>query len=522
MQSATLDAVKTALALALLVATSAAHAADTSYQAVIDRVDLEAASIGGYRLRIYLSALSLQGQILDLSDAKSIRLYVGSHETKLPFAFGTYDATNGDTDIVVLVQAGADFADALPMIADAIDRELLGKLPDRVKIAISTFDDSARIPKFQSVKALRGKVALSSDQAATDPPLLDTIDRALAALRKPTTNSDGTEAPARPRRKILIIVGDGRDASGDTERVTKTGIRAGKAGVRIHTLAYSPLDLRRPLLVLGELSKRSLGTLRWPGQGRKPIAETWNDSFRQLATEINKQNVVTFFASADDNVAGKHLRIATAGRIEATTNDVVVPSAASCAGERCDVGYCANDICVVPQLRSKSRVILKWLLSIAGIVVGAMALLGFIGWRMSQRRDAPPSDALPRDARPGHTRSRVTAIPPNHPAQATGVLPTAGPIAALILLTGPRAGERISLHNGFTIGKHIGCNLVIEDGYTSSQHAQIAIDPAGNYMLSDRGSTNGTFVNGSQIREFRLTHGAEIKIGSIEMRFLER
>ena len=65
--------------------------------------------------------------------------------------------------------------------------------------------------------------------------------------------------------------------------------------MRIHSLAYSPADLRRPLLVLGELSKQSFGTFRWPGQGRKPHADSWNDAFKQLTDEINKQNVVTFY-----------------------------------------------------------------------------------------------------------------------------------------------------------------------------------------------------------------------------------
>jgi pSer/pThr/pTyr-binding forkhead associated (FHA) protein len=70
------------------------------------------------------------------------------------------------------------------------------------------------------------------------------------------------------------------------------------------------------------------------------------------------------------------------------------------------------------------------------------------------------------------------------------------------------------------IGKQPGCDLIFEDGYTSSQHAQIAMDAAGNCKLYDRGSTNGTFVNGVQIQEAGLEHGVSIRIGSTEMRFL--
>jgi pSer/pThr/pTyr-binding forkhead associated (FHA) protein len=61
---------------------------------------------------------------------------------------------------------------------------------------------------------------------------------------------------------------------------------------------------------------------------------------------------------------------------------------------------------------------------------------------------------------------------------------------------------------------------VIEDGYTSSQHAQVGMDGLGNCVLYDRGSTNGTFVNGVPVREVALTHGAAIRVGSTELRFL--
>ena len=88
-------------------------------------------------------------------------------------------------------------------------------------------------------------------------------------------------------------------------------------------------------------------------------------------------------------------------------------------------------------------------------------------------------------------------------------------------MSGPRTGERHLLRNGFLIGKQPGCDLLIEDGYTSSQHAQIGMDAHGNCKLYDRGSTNGTYVNGVRDhRDARSQHGITIRIGSTEMRFL--
>ena len=515
------------VALALLVATSAlaraqpADDAKPSYRATVDRVDLEPASIGGYRLRVYLSALSLQGQLLDLGDPKSIRLYLGASEKKLPFSLGSYGATDAETEIVFLVQATGDFADALPQIADSLEHVMFDHLNDNVRVAIVMYGEANGTPKLTTVKAMKGKVALASDNSAGDPVLLDAVERALMALKKTKPEVEG-----RPQRKMIVVIGDGRDAAGDHDRVTRIGTRAAKEGVRIHSLAYSPADLRRPLLVLGELSKRSFGTFRWPGQGRKPIVETWNDAFKQLTDEVTKQNVITFFASADDDVAGKKLHIVTSGRTEATSNEVRVPEAATCNGTPCEGGYCADGTCVIAASGSHTgRAILRWVLILGGGLVGLVILLAFIGWLITKRQEraqqapfvpgtmppGPPPGSIP----PGFAPAAYQSRPPQ-----PGLLANGRPIPGLLVMTGPRTGERLILRNGFLVGGQPASDLQIQDGYTSSNHAQFTMDPNGNCTVIDLGSTNGTFINGMQIKQQALQHGMTIKIGATELRFL--
>lgn len=517
------------VALAFLVATAAivraqpADDAKPTYHASVDRVDYEPASLGGYRLRVYLSALSLQGQLLDLTDPKSIRLFIGSSEKKLPFALGTYGATDADTEIIFLVQATGDFADALPQIADSLEHVMLDHLKDNVKVGIVMFGEATGTPKLATAKSLKGKVALASDNSAADPVLLDAVERALIAFKKAKPEIEG-----RPQRKMIVVIGDGRDAAGDHDRVTRIGTRAAKEGVRIHALAYSPADLRRPLLVLGELAKRSFGTFRWPGQGRKPIAETWNDAFKQLTDEVLKQNVITFFASADDDVAGKKLHIVLAGRTEATSNEVRVPEQATCNGVVCD-GYCANDKCEIGTSGGHTGgAILHWVLIIGGGLVGLVVVLAFIGWLMTKRQQQQPPQMpfQPGTMPPG-------SIPPGYPAQPqyqnpayqsrppqAGLLANGRPIPGLLVMTGPRTGERLILRNGFLVGGQPASDLQIQDGYTSSNHAQFMMDPNGNCTVIDLGSTNGTFINGMKITQQALTHGMTIKIGATELRFL--
>lgn len=506
-----------AFVLALLVATSVAYAQPTedahpSYRVTVDRVDLEPASVTGYRLRVYLSALSLQGQLLDLGDPKSIRLFFGGSEKKIPFSLGTYDQTAGETEIVILVQATADFTEALPQIADSLEHVLLDHLKDTVKVAVVLYGANPVTPKLAPSRSLRGKIALTSDGSVADPVLLDAVDRALTTLKKAKPEVEG-----RPQRKMIIAIGDGRDASSDHDRVTRTANRAAKEGVRIHVLAYSPADMRRPLLVMGELAKKSFGTLRWPGQGRKPQPDTWNDAFQQLTDEINKQYVVTFYASKDDDVAGKRLHIVTAGRTEARSNEMRVPEEPACSGSACEAGYCADDMCVAFAGASSGRggAILHWLLIIVGIVVGFAVVLGTIGWLMSRKHQAPAPFA---PGPPGHASVPPHAFP-SRPPQA-GLLPNGRPIPGLLVMTGPRTGERLTLHNGFLVGGQPTSHLHIQDGFTSGNHAQFAMDPNGVCTLLDLNSTNGTYINGQRVQSAPLQHGMTIKIGSTELRFL--
>ena len=486
------------LVVALLVLGFAARAVQAdddpthpSYRAVIDRVELEPSSLAGLRLRVYLSALALGGQLLDLSDPKSIKLVVGGGERKYPYALGTFSATGSPTDIVVLVQITSDFADALPMISDSLDRVLLAHLGDKVHVGLATYGDAATVPKLVPVKQLRGKVSLATDNSAADPALSDAIDRALIVLKK---KGDGDV------RKMIVVIGDGRDAAADHDRVSRTGERAAKEGVRIHTVAYSPADLRRPLLVLGELSKRSLGTLRWPGQGRKPTIDSWSEAFQQLADEIDKQTVLTFFAPIDDELAGKKLHIVTVGRTETTSNEIKVPALPEAAAS------------AAATTRSGHPVV-RWLLIIVGGLVGLVVVLGLVGFAMSKRHARPMPMPMPGQM-PVAPAKGAPAMPQ------AGLLPNGRPIPALLITSGPRAGERFMLRHGFLIGKQPGCDLVIEDGYTSSQHAQIAMDAAGGCRLYDYNSTNGTFVDNQRVGDVALVHGSTIRIGSTELRFL--
>jgi serine phosphatase RsbU (regulator of sigma subunit) len=86
-------------------------------------------------------------------------------------------------------------------------------------------------------------------------------------------------------------------------------------------------------------------------------------------------------------------------------------------------------------------------------------------------------------------------------------------VAFLELLSGPRSGERIRLSGErVVIGRHPGCDVVIEAPAVSRQHAAVAL-VGEQAFLEDLQSRNGTRVNGRTLAgRHRLEHGDELQI----------
>ncbi|MGH9039417.1 MAG: FhaA domain-containing protein [Acidimicrobiia bacterium] len=68
------------------------------------------------------------------------------------------------------------------------------------------------------------------------------------------------------------------------------------------------------------------------------------------------------------------------------------------------------------------------------------------------------------------------------------------------------------------IGRLSSCDIPLGDPQVSRRHAEVRRDAEG-FCVFDLGSTNGTAVNGTPVRERRLSDGDELRIGSATIRF---
>lgn len=95
------------------------------------------------------------------------------------------------------------------------------------------------------------------------------------------------------------------------------------------------------------------------------------------------------------------------------------------------------------------------------------------------------------------------------------------------IINGTVASEIDMVTGDFTIGRDHDNKLQLDDGVVSGQHAVITLI-ANEFLpdtfevkIRDVGSTNGTHVNGSSIKEQALKHGDFIRIGTYEYKIFD-
>lgn len=125
----------------------------------------------------------------------------------------------------------------------------------------------------------------------------------------------------------------------------------------------------------------------------------------------------------------------------------------------------------------------------------------------------PETDAGPTVAATGASATAPT-LRARNPAE-----------AYLFVKSGPDRGQQFPLDGTATIGRREGCEVVLEDGRVSGEHAQIKCAD-GNYVFTDLHSTNGSYllvngrderIRGSQV----LVDGDHLRLGQTIVEFVD-
>jgi hypothetical protein len=127
------------------------------------------------------------------------------------------------------------------------------------------------------------------------------------------------------------------------------------------------------------------------------------------------------------------------------------------------------------------------------------------------RFEGAPAAAEPVDLPGPRRRERST------PDLRSGVSPRLQVVAAM----GHEPGTTFDVGEGATFGRSDNADIRVDDAFASSAHARIF--PRAEFMyLEDMGSTNGTYLNGRQVKSAeRLKMADTIRIGDSEYRYEE-
>ena len=506
----------------------------------------------------WVAELELEGT-LRAPAADSVRLEL---DDKLlpdpPVTTVQFAATKRPLRLALVVQSSEAFSmDFAAIKAGA--KALVRALPERSEIVVIQYADEAR--RKVAFGTPRAALAALADMDTSDLPgdvaLISAMKMALRALG----SRPGT-------RRLLVVVSDGLNESPKRDLFRALGDSARKAGVLIHPIAYSPVDERSPLLNLGEIAKRSEGTLRW---ARRP--EALAEQFSNLSHEINRQLGLAF--KVPDRCAAKHKVRIISGRLRSRT--VQVPPMQPVKQQ----GTGKTGAAKKPGQRGKHT----WVVIPVGLVLVLVAAL-FIWlvarrWRVRHGRGAsPPEDRVPpRASAPAgpapsealesrllSTGDRPVTLRPEPGLQATGPrrippvqtspvgpsamgpgpaapmptgpmpvpfdeLPTTAPgdamepelpigvlaRAAFISLVGcapPLQGWQVELPQGDPfIGTAPDCFICLDPSLgVSTYHARLHRQ-AGQLTIEDLESRAGLFVNYQHVGQATLSDGDVVQLG---------
>lgn len=386
--------------------------------------------------------------------------------------------------------------------------DFVAALPPRDTLALVTFDDDVHDDALFDVSREQMGERLKRMRARGKRTVLyQALNRGLDLL---------VQYPSLRAWQRLIVVSDGADESGEESVATDRVIgRATAQRVAIDTIWLGPMaDATRNTLV--RLSERT-GGVHTDALTPQPPADI-SIALNRLTARLNRAVVLSF-----------------AREVQATGNTQQV--GISLTRPRTATGVMALQIppSTIPEPR---RALSEWVIggvlallalyllyAAAYLLVSRfapehLALFPFKPWPTFEETFAPPPAVIPPPvAQPRSDRHTVVQRGPVNAAPG-GASADRG--LALEAIEGPLKGRRIVVnHARFQVGAGPNNDLrIATDTYLSNTHALFQSHD-GQWLVSDQGSSNGTFVNGRKLTSGQghaLKHGQVVRMGTSEFR----
>lgn len=371
--------------------------------------------------------------------------------------------------------------------------EPLGKAgPSGSMGAIMTYNDKVDIRQPMGPLANLNGASLGSQKeyfGKQTTNLTSGVTEALAQLRKVSTP-----------RKALVVIGSGTDTSPDSARSELKELKkqADTDRVELYGFTYQPEILPEPeSIVLPVLI---------PGTKAANSADTIRNEISGVVARISNRFYVVF-PGYDPKLKAGFSWDGKEHEFEVQVDNKEI------------AGMEPATVVLTPVWKAKSGGGFPWWLAIV-IPIGGLALIGIVV-KLASSKSAPAPAPMPMPM-----PVQMEAPKPVAASNKTAMFTVGGdnaegfPVVGwLVPLNGPMQYQTLKLQQGQTkIGTAAPSNIVVNDGFMSTDHCQIVCSPQG-FQLVDNKSTNGCYVNDRRIDRHDLVDNDMITLGKTNFKF---
>ncbi len=414
-----------------------------------------------------------------------------------------------------------------------VSRTMVGKPFEAMKNAVYKYIDELRSGDKLAIYTFGDEVKMMSDFSGDKQYLKDIVEKIKAdgnftelysGLYKAVKKlADDKEKVG----KIVIVISDGKDESKTKTYSDEDVIQLAKEnGIPVFSIGYTKVD-KIYLQSLEKISENTNGKYYY-----SPDEDDLDRQYKKMNNQIQNiylLNYVFYNFAGDGNEHTHTITVNRNGNTKSVSNKLLIPGGISAITK------------VEKLVDDDSNLLLYYLaggIGLVGIIIVTIFLVKKKKRKINEELQTPvsvpefeqevlkeePSSVKIKSDENQRTivdaeKTKIANISDSK-GDRTMILGAETSSAKLDFKIGVIAGQVFDLQQSvFKIGRKQDNHLIIDDKTVSSYHCEIHFDGK-QYSILDKGSTNGTFVNGERVNQQILHSGDTIKIGSNEGYFL--